>query len=302
MIRFDQRVAIVTGAGAGLGREYALLLASRGARVVVNDTGRAMDGVDGGSAQVASGVVDEIRAAGGEAIASTDSVAEPAGVQRMVDSALQQWGRIDILINNAGILRTGPLHAMSLADIEAMVAVHLMGTLYCTRAVLPAMLEKGYGRIVLTSSGVGLRGLADHSIYGACKSAMLGLMDSIKLDYKDRGIAINTVAPSASTRMSKETIPEPLARNMSPSVVAPMVAWLASENCTQSGAVLSAGGGYFYKVAFFKGPGVQFDPQEPITLEMIDQSWPRIADVSKVEPFLGTLAGLEPNLRKLGRL
>ena len=125
---------------------------------------------------------------------------------------------------------------------------------------------------------------------------------SIKLDYQDRGIAINTVAPSASTRMSKETIPEPLARNMSPSVVAPMVAWLASENCTQSGAVLSAGGGYFYKVAFFKGPGVQFDPQEPITLEMIDQSWPRIADVSKVEPFMGTLAGLEPNLRKLGRL
>lgn len=302
MIRFDQRVAIITGAGVGLGREYALLLASRGAKVLVNDIGTAVDGADQGSAQPATAVVAEIRAAGGQAIANSDSVAELGGVQSMVDAALKQWGRIDILINNAGILRTGPLHTMSLEAIEAMIAVHLMATLYCTRAVLPCMIERGYGRIVLSSSGVGLRGLADHSVYGAAKSGMLGLMDCVKLDCKDQGVLINTVAPSADTRMSKGTIPEELARHMSPRLVAPMVAWLASENCTHSGALVSAGGGYFYKVAFFKGPGAQFDPQQPLTPEMIGENWPRIADMSQVEPFLGTLAGLEPNLRKLGRL
>jgi NAD(P)-dependent dehydrogenase (short-subunit alcohol dehydrogenase family) len=302
MIRFDNRVAIVTGAGAGLGREYALLLAARGAKVVVNDIGSAMDGRDSGSTLAAAAVVEEIRAAGGLAIASNDSVADPASAQRIVDAALKEWGRVDILINNAGILRVGPLQAMALEDMHAMIAVHLMGTLYCTRAVLPLMIAQSYGRIVLTSSGVGLRGLADHCIYGATKSAMLGLMDSIKLDCKDNGVIINTVAPSAETRMSKETIRKELARHMSPRVVAPMVAWLCSENCTQSGMLLSAGGGYFYKVAFYKGPGVQFDPAQPLTLEMIDENWPRIIDMSRVEPFLGTLAGLEPNLRKLGHV
>ncbi len=302
MIRYDDRVTIVTGAGTGLGREYALLLGSRGAKVVVNDTGGAMNGRDGGSSSAAIAVVEEIRAAGGEAIASSDSVAEPASAQRIINVALNAWGRVDILINNAGILRTGPLQEMSLADIEAMVAVHFMGTLYCTRAALPLMIAQGYGRIVLTCSGVGLRGLADHSIYGATKSGMLGLMDSIKLDCKDNGVVINTVAPSAETRMSKDTIREELARHMSPRVVAPMVAWLASENCKQSGTLLSAGGGYFYKVAFYKGRGVQFDPAQPLTLEMIDENWPGICDMSQVEPFMGTLAGLEPNLRKLGHL
>ena len=301
MIRFDNRVAIVTGAGTGLGREYALLLAARGAKVVVNDIGGAVDG-QGGSARPAAAVVAEIKAAGGEAIANHDSVADPAGAQRIVDAALKTWGRLDILINNAGILREATLQGTSLDAIEKVIGVHLMGTIYCTRAALPAMVEQGYGRIVLTSSASGLLGRADQGVYAAAKSGMLGLMNCVKLDCKDSGVLINTVAPSADTRMSKGLIKDELARNMAPHVVAPMVAWFASESCTQSGEVVNACGGYFFKIAFYQSPGAQFDPQQPITLEMVDEAWPRISDMTRLEPYRGTLASLEPSLRKLGRI
>ncbi|MEO8296247.1 MAG: SDR family NAD(P)-dependent oxidoreductase [Burkholderiales bacterium] len=303
MIRFDNRVAIVTGAGTGLGRAYALLLAARGARVVVNDIGGSVDGQGDGSATPAQAVVDEIKAAGGQALANFDSVADPAGAQRMVQSALDTWGRLDILINNAGILREGPLQGMSLDALEKVIGVHLMGTLYCTRAALVPMLKQRYGRIVLTSSASGLMGHADQSVYGAAKSAMLGLMNCVKLDCADTGVLINTVAPSADTRMSKGLIKHELARNMSPHLVAPMMAWFASEQCQETGQTVNACGGYFFKVALYKAAGAQFDPLEPITPEMIDAAWSdRIADLSAPEPYRGTLASLEPNLRRLGRL
>ncbi len=301
MIRFDDRVAIVTGGGTGLGREYALLLAARGAKVVVNDIGGAVDG-QGGSAQPAAAVVEEIRAAGGQAIPNHDSVADPAGAQRMVAAALQTWGRLDILVNNAGILRESPLEETSLESLEKVIGVHLMGAIYCTRAALPAMIGQDYGRIVLTSSGSGLLGYAGHSVYGAAKTGMLGLMNCVKMDCKNKGVHINTVVPSADTRMSKGLVKDEIARNMAPRLVAPIVAWFASERCTQSGEVVNAFGGYFFKIAFFKSPGAQFDPQAPITLEMIDRAWPQISDMSNVEPYRGTLASLEPNLRKLGRI
>lgn len=302
MIRFDDRVAIVTGSGTGIGREHALLLGSRGCKVVVNDIGGAVDGQGGGSARPAAAVVQEIRAAGGQAIANHDSVSDPAGAQRIVDAALGEWGRLDILINNAGILREAPLQAMALDAIEAVVGVHLMGAIHCTQAALPVMLEAGYGRIVLTSSASGLLGHVDQSVYGAAKSGMLGLMNCVKLDCKDTGVLINTVAPSADTRMSKGLISEALARNMSPHLVAPMVAWFASEQCTQTGETVHACGGYFFKLALYKSQGVQFDPQQPVTLEMLADAWPRIADMAALEPYRGSLASLEPNLRKLGRL
>jgi len=301
MIRFDHRVAIVTGSGTGLGREYALLLAARGARVVVNDVGGAVDG-QGGSARPAAAVVDEIRAAGGSAIANHDSVADPAGAQRMVDAALAEWGRLDILVNNAGILREAPLERMALDAIEAVIGVHLMGTIHCTRAALKPMLEAGYGRIVLTSSGSGLLGLAGQSIYGAAKSAMVGLMNCMRFDLQDSGVLVNTVAPSANTRMSQGLVREELARHMAPHLVAPLVAWFASEQCRQSGDTVNAFGGCFFKVALYKSLGAQFDPQQPVTLEMIDEAWPRIADMSQPEPYRGTFASLEPGLRQLGRL
>ncbi len=301
-VRFDGRVAIVTGAGTGLGREYALMLAARGAKVVINDTGRSMDGVHGEAGAAAGAVVEAILAAGGQAIACEESVADPAGVQRMIDLALTRWNRLDILVNNAGILRTAPLADMALADVEAMIAVHLMGTLYCTRAALPAMRKQGYGRIVLTTSGVGMRGLPQFSIYAAAKSAMIGLMESVRLETEGQGVTINAIAPSAITRMSSHVIPPDIAVHMKSSLVAPMVAWLASERCTDSGAIINAGGGNFRRLAIYQGRGVQFDPVEPVSPEMIATNWAAIADMSDARPFAGTLPGLAPNLRKLGRL
>jgi len=301
MIEFDQRVAIVTGAGTGLGREYALLLASRGARVVVNDIGGAVDGA-GASARPAASVVEEIRAAGGQAIANHDSVSDPASAQRIVDAALNTWGRLDILVNNAGILREAPLEKMALDAIEAVIGVHLMGTIHCTRAALVPMRERGYGRIVFTSSGSGLLGLASQSVYGAAKAAMVGLMNCVTLDCKDTGVLINTVAPSANTRMSQGLVKEELARNMPPHLVAPIVAWLSSEQCRETGQTINAFGGCFFKVALYKSMGAQFDPMEPITIEMVEKAWGDILDMSAPEPYRGTFASLEPGLRKLGRI
>jgi NAD(P)-dependent dehydrogenase (short-subunit alcohol dehydrogenase family) len=302
MTRFDGRVAIVTGAGTGLGREYALLLASHGAKVVVNDLGGNVAGDAGVSSNAADAVVKEISARGGIAVASYDSVADPAEAQRMVDSALSIWGRLDILVNNAGILREGHLEDMTLNAMEQVIAVHLMGTLYCTRAALVPMLANNYGRIVLTSSASGLMGHVNQAVYGAAKSAMLGLMNCAGLSCAGKDVKINTVVPSADTRMSRGLIKEELARNMAPHLVAPLVGWFASESCARSGEVVNACGGYFFKIAFYKSPGVQFDPHEPITLEMIDAAYERIADMSRLEPYRGTLASLEPSLRQIGRL
>ena len=301
MIRFDNRVALVTGAGTGLGREYALLLAARGARVVVNDVGGNVAG-DGGSAAPAESVVQEIRAAGGQAIANCDSVADPDGASRMVEAAVREWGRIDILINNAGIMREAPLDVLALDAIEKIVAVNLMGTLYCTRAALPAMREQGYGRLVLTSSGAGLTGLKGQSVYGAATTAMLGLMNCMRFDLEGTGVFVNTVAPSAATRMSQGILQEKLARNMHPALVAPLVVWLASEQCPDTGQLLTATAGCYFKVALYKSQGVQFDPAAPVTLEMVDSAWSRIIATEGVEPYRGTLASLERNLRKLGLL
>ena len=299
MIRFDDRVAIVTGGGTGLGREYALLLAARGARVVVNDLGGSVGGDGEGSAAPAEAVAQEIRAAGGQAIANRDSVADPKGAARMVEAALREWGRLDILVNNAGILRESPLDEMALDAIEKVIAVHLMGTLYCTRAALPAMRKSGYGRIVLTSSGSGLMGLKGQSVYGAAKTGMIGLMNCMRFDLEGSGVLVNTVAPSAATRMSQGIVKEELARNMSPALVAPLVAWLASEQCRDTGQVLTATAGYFFKVALYKSEGAQFDPAEPVTPEMVDAAWSRIVSMDNIEPYRGTLASHEPNLRRL---
>jgi NAD(P)-dependent dehydrogenase (short-subunit alcohol dehydrogenase family) len=301
VIRFDGEVAIVTGAGTGLGRAYSLLLASRGARVVVNDIGGAVDG-RGASSTPADRVVAEIGTTGGEATASYDSVATGEGAARLVQCAVDRYGRVDILINNAGILRESPLGAMSLGDLEAVIQVHLLGSLYCTRAALPLMLAQNYGRIVLTSSATGLVGHADQSVYGAAKAAMIGIMNCVKLDCRAANVGINTVVPSATTRMSKGLVAEDLAQYMAPEHVAALVAYFASRPCTRSGDIVHAIGGHFARIALFRAAGVQFDPVEPITIEMIEGAYERIADLSGAQPYRGTLASLEPNLRAMGRL
>jgi len=283
-IRYDGRVAIVTGAGGGLGRSHALFLASRGARLVVNDLGGAVDG-EGGSATAAERVVQEIRAAGGEAIASGESVADPAAAERLVQSALSAWGRLDILVNNAGILRDKSFAKMPVADFDKVLQVHLLGSAYVTKAAWPAMQERQYGRIVMTTSAAGLYGNFGQSNYAAAKLGVVGLMNALKQEGSKHGITINTIAPVAFTRMTEGLLPPQAKEVLKPELVTPAVAWLASEQCAESGLILSVGGGYIARVQIVEGAGVRFDPAAPLTPEAIAADWTNIADMRKAKPF-----------------
>ena len=206
-IDFKGKVAIVTGAGGGLGRTHALELAKRGAKVVVNDLGGAMDG-SGGSSEAANKVVDEIKAAGGEAIANGSSVSDKKGVENMVKETVNAFGRIDILINNAGILRDKSFKKMTLEDFELVINVHLLGSAYCTAAVWPIMSEQNYGRIVMTTSPSGLFGNFGQANYGAAKMGVVGFMNTLKIEGQKNNIRVNAIAPVAATRMTENLIPE----------------------------------------------------------------------------------------------
>lgn len=253
-IRFDGRVAIVTGAGSGLGRAYALELARRGARVVVNDLGGAADG-SGGSAGPADAVVAEIRAAGGQALADGADVTDPAQVARMVQTALDAWGRIDILINNAGILRDASFAKGTLADFRKVVDVHLMGAVVCTQAVWPAMKAAGYGRILLTTSSSGLYGNFGQANYGAAKTALIGLMNVLHIEGAKNGIRINTLGPGAATRMTANLLPKEVVAVMTPESVAPAAVFLVSEQAP-SRVILNATAGGFSRTYLHETEGV----------------------------------------------
>ncbi len=246
MIDFKGRVAIVTGAGGGLGRQHALALAQRGARVVVNDLGGARDG-SGGSASAAQAVVDEIRAAGGEAIANAASVTDFDAVQAMVQRAMDTWGRVDILVNNAGILRDKTFAKMDLADFRLVLDVHLMGAVHCCKAVWPIMTAQKYGRIVMTTSSSGLYGNFGQSNYGAAKLALVGLMQTLALEGAKHDIRVNSLAPTAATRMTEDLMPAEVLRALQPEAVVPAMLVLASENaptrttlCAGAGSVEAA--------------------------------------------------------------
>ena len=256
-IRFDGRVAIVTGAGAGLGRVYALELAKRGAKVVVNDLGGARDGSGAGSASAADKVVDEIRAAGGEAVASYDSVSAPDGAAAIVNKAIDAYGKLDILINNAGILRDKTLAKMEPDDWNAVMAVHLDGAYNVSRPAFLKMRENGYGRIVLTSSASGLYGNFGQTNYGAAKLALVGFMNTLKIEGEKHNIKVNTIAPTAGTRLTEDVLPPDLAEKLRPEFVAPLVVYLCSEQCPVTGAIYNAGMGYYNRAALLTGSGVQ---------------------------------------------
>ena len=234
--RFDGRVAVITGAGRGLGREYAMLLQSKGAKIVVNDPGGAMRG-DDFDAGVAAHVVEEIRAAGGEAVANTDSVATPEGGKAILDTALDHYGRIDILIHNAGNVRYGALDAISYEDFRAVVDVHLMGAFHVVRPAFPVMARAGYGRVVLTSSIGGLYGTHEVVNYGMSKAGMIGLNNIVAIEGADRGIKSNIILPGAVTRMA-DGLDISQYPPMGPELVSPVVGWLAHESCTISGEML----------------------------------------------------------------
>lgn len=242
-VDFSGRVAIVTGAGGGLGRQHALALAARGAKVVVNDLGGAVDG-SGGSVTAAQRVVEEIRAAGGEAIANGASVTDFAAVQAMVDQAKAAWGRVDVLVSNAGILRDKSFGKMDLADFRTVLDVHLMGAVHCCKALWPLMTQQKYGRIVLTTSSSGLYGNFGQTNYGAAKMALVGFMQTLAIEGMKHDIRVNCLAPTATTRMTEHLFPQDMLQAFGPEAVVPAMLVLAAQDAPTR-TVLCAGAGGF---------------------------------------------------------
>lgn len=274
-IRFDGKVAIVTGAGIGLGRSHALGLAARGAKVVVNDLGVAADG-QGRSSAAAESVVAEIIAAGGEAIAHGADVSSESDVKDMVQQAMDKWGRIDILINNAGILRDKTFSKMTLEDFKKVVDVHLIGTATVTHTVWPIMREQGYGRIVLTASSSGLYGNFGQSNYGAAKAAMMGLMNVLHLEGARDNIRVNTLAPTATTRMTEELFTPEVGELLRPETITPGVLYLVSEDAP-SRVILGAGGGSFAQTRVYETKGITLAGDD-ITPENVAAQWDQVTD------------------------
>ena len=274
-IRFDGKVAIVTGAGGGLGRQHALELARRGAKVVVNDLGGSVDGA-GGSSAAADAVVAEIKAAGGEAISNGSSVTDDAGVALMVKQAMDTWGRIDILIANAGILRDKSFSKMELADFELVVNVHLMGTVKPVKAVWEIMREQNYGRIVVTTSSSGMYGNFGQSNYGAAKLGIIGFMNTIKLEGQKNNIHINAISPVAATRMTENLMPPAVLEKLKPEYVTPGVVYLASEEAP-TGAILTAGAGAFALSRIYETEGVYLG-EGGLSVEEVRDNWSKISD------------------------
>lgn len=264
-IRFDERVAIVTGAGTGLGRSHALGLAARGAKVVINDLGVSRDG-SGSSSEAAEAVVAEIEAMGGEAMAHGCDVSDEDGVIDMVQQAVTRWGRIDIVVNNAGILRDKTFAKMSMADFRKVVDVHLIGSANVAHCCWPIMREQKYGRVVFTSSGSGIYGNFGQSNYGAAKAAMVGLMNVLHLEGARDNIRVNTLAPTAATRMTEELLPADAAELLAPETITPGLLYLVSEDAP-SRVILGAGAGSFAQTRIYETQGItlkdaQLTPEE----------------------------------------
>ena len=277
-ITFNDQVAIVTGAGGGLGKCHALDLARRGAKVIVNDLGGNVDGSDDGSLSAAEMVVEEIKAAGGEAMANGASVTDPDQVKAMVDEVMDKYGRVDILINNAGILRDKSFSKVEDQDFRMVVEVHLMGSVNCTKAVWEIMKEQNYGRIVMTSSSSGLYGNFGQTNYGSAKMAMIGLMNTLKLEGQNKNVFTNSITPVAYTRMTEGLIPEDFGKNLQPEFVTPAVIYLASENAP-NGVIMAAGAGVFSRIFIHETMGISLGMGEDMTPENIQASWDKISDM-----------------------
>ncbi|MEM7080277.1 MAG: SDR family NAD(P)-dependent oxidoreductase [Pseudomonadota bacterium] len=279
-ISFEGQVAIFTGAGGGLGRCHALELAKRGAKVVVNDLGGAMDGT-GGSSEAAEAVVAEIKAAGGEALANGGSVSDRAGVKSMVDDAMNAWGRIDVLINNAGILRDKSFAKMTLDDFAMVMDVHLMGAAYCSHAVWPIMREQNYGRILMTTSPTGLYGNFGQANYGAAKLAQVGLMHTLKIEGAKNNIHTNTIAPVAATRMTEDLIPEAAQANLGPELVTPAAIFLVSE-AAPNGVIIQAQGGQYSLACIVENEGVNLGADADA--DDVAANYEQISDLTGAKP------------------
>ena len=273
-IRFDDQVVIVTGSGNGLGKSHALEFARRGARVVVNDLGGARDG-SGASSEAAKAVVDEIHGNGGEAIANGANVADYEQVEAMASEAIDKWGRIDVLVNNAGILRDKTFAKMDLADFQMVMNVHVKGSVNCTKAVWEHMRERQYGRVVMTTSSTGLYGNFGQSNYGTAKLALIGFMNTLCLEGHKYGIRVNALSPVAATRMTEDLMPEQILQLLRPEAVTPAVIFMCSEDAPNR-QIIAAGAGGFAKVSIQETPGIFLNPDQR-TAENVAAEWDKIA-------------------------
>lgn len=293
-IRFDGRVAIVTGAGHGLGRSHAKLLASRGAKVMVNDLGGSVDGTGSGSA--AEDVAQEIREAGGQALSHRANVTKPDEVEDMVKQAVGEWGHVDILVNNAGILRDKSFAKMTVEDFQAVVDVHLMGSMVCTKAVWELMREAGYGRIAMTSSSSGIYGNFGQSNYGAAKMGLVGFMNVLHLEGAKYNIRVNSLAPVAATRMTENLMPPAALDLLTPEAVSAGLVYLVSEDAP-SRVVLAAGAGGFAASKIYETDGIYLPPDQQ-TPENIAANIDAILDTGAQKEFQ---QGGEQGVKFLGK-
>jgi len=275
-IEFNDKVAIVTGAGGGIGKEHALELAKRGAKVVVNDLGGSVDG--SGTSDAADEVVELIKSSGGEAISNGASVTDLKAVKEMVHQTMDKWGRIDILVNNAGILRDKSFHKVSIEDFNLVMDVHFQGSLNCTHTIFPIMREQEYGRIIFTSSASGVYGNFGQTNYGSAKMAMIGLMNTLKLEGQNKNIFTNSITPVAYTRMTEGLIPEDFGQNLKSEYITPAVIYLASDYAP-NGAIIAAGAGVFSRINIQETMGVSLGTGEDMTPENIHANWGKISNM-----------------------
>ena len=292
-INFENKVAIVTGAGAGIGKEYAVELARRGAGVVVNDLGGARDG-SGASHLAADKVVEEITAAGGQAVANYDSVATMEGGQNIVQTALDQFGTVDILINNAGILRDKSFLKMSEAEWDQVVSVHLKGAFCVTQPAVKIMKEKNYGRVVFTSSTSGLYGNFGQTNYGAAKMGVVGIMNSLKIEVAKYNVMVNSIAPNALSRMTEDIFDANIGAKMRPQFNVPLVLYLCSEDNVASGMTFAMGAGWYGRTAVVSGSGVCIgDANRDIAVEEIRDNFDKITSLDEVKPHENAAGPIE---------
>ncbi len=273
-MRFDGCAIIITGAGGGLGSSHARLLAARGARVVVNDTGGDVQGA-GGDSSAAQAVVDEIRAAGGEAVAVCESVENG---QRIVDATLDYFGRVDAVINNAGIIRDRSFHKMGDEEWDAVYRVHLLGSYRVTRAAWPEMMKRNYGRVVMTTSASGLFGNFGQANYAAAKMGLVGLVMTLAQEGARCGIRANAVSPSALSRMTEDLLPQDLGQSLQPDKVSALVACLVHDSCTASGQIFEAAGGWYDRVRLQRSRSVFFDANSKVEPEALHRRWQELDD------------------------
>ncbi|MBN2539747.1 MAG: SDR family oxidoreductase [Deltaproteobacteria bacterium] len=284
-IDFTGRVAIVTGAGAGLGRSHALEFGKRGAKVVVNDLGGTRDGV-GSSDAAADKVVEEIKALGGEAVPNYDNVATVEGGKGIVQTAIDAFGKVDILVNNAGILRDSAFHKLEEANWDAVVGVHLKGAYCVTKPAFINMRENGYGRIVMTTSGAGLFGNFGQANYSSAKAGVAGLTNVLKLEGAKYNIKTNVLIPVAASRLTEDVLPPDLFAKLKPELITPLVLYMCSEQCEDSGVMINAALGYFSRSAIMTGPGaILSDGVRVPAPEEIMENWEKITSLENPKFF-----------------